>query len=99
MNNVINITVRVFPVTIMDERTREVSAESIVLTRQQLQAAQLIGESSKELIHRLYNRQGYRVADIGKPIKRTISIDLYHTGDEIVAEGDARTDEKVVEMD
>ena len=92
MNNTINITVRVFPVTIMDERTREASAESIVLTKEQLQAAQLVGESSKELIHRIYNRQGYRVACIGKPAKRTIALDLYQHGGEIVAEGGAGAD-------
>ena len=43
---------------------------------QQLQAAQLVGQSSNELIHRLFNRQGYKVLEIGKPVKKEIVVDL-----------------------
>lgn len=96
MNNVVRLTVRAFPVRVVDERTGTESTDTIVLTRQQLQAAQLVGESSKELIHRLFNRQGYRVTDICAPIKRTIPVDLYQSGCEIIIEGDARTDQGAI---
>ena len=48
----------------------------IVLTKAQLQAAQLVGQSSKELIERLYNRQGYGVQDIGRAKKQEVCLDL-----------------------
>lgn len=70
------IYARSFPVMIRDQRTGEESADTIVLDKTQLQAAQLVGQSSKELIHRHYNRAGYQVLDIGKPIKRTIGVNL-----------------------
>ena len=72
-----NITVRVFPVTVRDERTGAAATDSIVLTRQQLQAAQVVGESSTELIYRIFNRKGYRVLEIGKAVKRDIPVELY----------------------
>lgn len=34
------------------------------------------GEKSVELIYRLFNRQGYKVLDIGKPVKKEIVVDL-----------------------
>ena len=77
MNNSISITVRVFPVTVRDERTGAAATDSIVLTRQQLQAAQVVGESSTELIYRIFNRKGYRVLEIGKAVKRDIPVELY----------------------
>lgn len=76
MKNIITISVRAFPVSLRDERTGETSTDMIALGKEELRAAQIVGESSTELIYRRYNRQGYRVLDIGKPIKREISIDL-----------------------
>lgn len=67
---------RAFDVRIRDNRTGEVSEEMIVFTRDQLQAAQLVGQSSKELIHRAFNRDGFAVLDIGKAEKRTVELDL-----------------------
>lgn len=97
MNNTISITVRAFPVHITDERTGAELVDTIVLTRQQLQAAQLVEESSKELIHRIFNRRGYRVTYIGAPTKKTINVDLYldqNAG--IVVEGFAEVDQGAV---
>ena len=76
MKTELTIQVRVFPVTIGDKRTKEVRQDILVLTKEQLQAAQLVGQSSKELIYRIYNRQGYNVGEIGKPEKREITINL-----------------------
>lgn len=87
MNNTITINVRVFSVTIRDERSGDVSTDTITLTRQQLQAAQLVGQSSAELIYRIFNRQGYRVLEIGRPVKRVVVLDL----DKLVRESEART--------
>ncbi|MEA4955883.1 MAG: hypothetical protein VB096_10310 [Pseudoflavonifractor sp.] len=70
------IQVRAFPVTVQDGRTGETITDTLVLDKQQLQAAQLVGQSSKELIHRLYERQGFKVTEIGKPEKRTINVNL-----------------------
>lgn len=76
MKTTITIEVRRFPVTIRDERTGEVSEDHIILDKQRLQSAQLVGQSSKELIQRLYNRQGFRVLEIGKPERRSINLNL-----------------------
>lgn len=67
---------RGFDVRIRDNRTGEVWEEMIVFTKQQLQAAQIIGQSSKELIHRAFNRDGFTVLDIGRAEKRTAELDL-----------------------
>lgn len=76
MKTELTIQVRAFPVTIGDERTKEVRQDVLVLTKEQLQAAQLVGQSSKELIRRIYNKRGYMVGEIGKPVKQTITLDL-----------------------
>jgi len=76
MKTELTINVRAFPVTIRDERTGSVKEDTIVLEKQHLQAAQLVGQSSTELIYRTYNRAGYHVLDIGKPEKREISLNL-----------------------
>lgn len=76
MKTTIDLHVRAFPVKIWDLVEEKELADVIVLDKQQLQAAQLVGQSSKELINRLYDRQGYRVLEIGKPEKREISLNL-----------------------
>ena len=77
MNNSISVPVRCFPVLIRDERSGAVSADMIVLTREQLRAAQLVGQSSTELIGRIFGRRGFRVLNIQKPIKREIDVLIY----------------------
>lgn len=76
MKTNIGVEVRRFPVTIRDERTGEVSEDHIILDKQRLQSAQLVGQSSKELIQRIYNRQGFRVLEIGKPERRSMDLNL-----------------------
>lgn len=71
MKNIITIEARRFPVTLDDYST-----DHIILSKEQLQAAQIVGQSSLELIGRIYKRQGYEVFDIGKAEKKTISLDL-----------------------
>lgn len=86
MNTSIAIEVRRFPVDIRDERTGVVSRDYIVLDKPMLQAAQMVGQSSKEIIWRFYNRQGFRVLEIGKPEKRSISVSLNELCDTIGAD-------------
>ncbi len=75
MRNTIIIEARRFQVTVKDLNGHIIN-DTICISKQQLQAAQLVGQSSKELIHRLYDRQGFKVLDIGKAMKKTVSIDL-----------------------
>lgn len=76
MKTTMKITLRAFPVKIQDTRTGEIKEDRIVLTKEQLHAADLVGQSSKELITRLYNREGYRVLEIGKAAKQSGELNL-----------------------
>lgn len=71
-----NIQARAFPVTVRDQSTGQEREERIVLVKEQLQAAQIIGESSYEVIHRLCGRAGLTVLDIGAPERREISLNM-----------------------
>lgn len=70
------ITVRAYPVEIRDERTGEKMKDTIVLDKDMLRAAAVIGMGDEDLIYRLYNRKGYRVFEIGKPVKADLMVDL-----------------------
>jgi len=78
MKNEIILNLRQFPVLVYDSRKDIGTEETIVVTvaKNQLQAAQIVGQSSKELIERLCDRQGFTVLDIGKPVKRAVTVDL-----------------------
>lgn len=76
MKNTITVTLRAFHVTAQDHQTGKEASITVVLTKEQLRAAQLVGQSSKELLKRLCERQGYSVIEIGKAARRTVSIDL-----------------------
>lgn len=67
---------RRFAVTVRDERTGETREDHINISKGQLQAAQVCGQSSKELIYRHYNRKGFKVLDIGKAEKKAVGVDL-----------------------
>lgn len=76
MKTKITLQVRAFPVRVYDHNTGAEREDTIVLDKQQLQAAQIVGQSSKELIQRLYEREGCTVLGIGKAEKREISLNL-----------------------
>ena len=76
MTNMITINLRTFPVQVRDNRTGVVKETTVYITKEQLRAAQIVGQSSKELIERLCNLQGYAVLNIGKPGKPSIVLDL-----------------------
>lgn len=76
MKTYLNIQLRRFDVSIRDERTGEEREDTIAFTKAQLQAAHLVGESSKDLIYRAYNRAGYKVLDIGTATKCEARLDL-----------------------
>ena len=75
MKHTYDIEVRRFSV-IVEDAAGKIREDHIILTKQELQAAQLVGQSSKELISRLYSRNGLRVLSIGAAEKRTISVDI-----------------------
>ncbi len=85
MQSKIALNLRAFPVLAHDHRTGTEEAITVTVTKQQLQAAQIVGQSSKELIERLCDRQGYTVLEIGKPDKLSVSVDL----DKLVEEAGA----------
>ena len=76
MRTYYSIQLRRFDVRIQDNRTGEITEDTIVLTKHQLTAAQVVNQSSRELIHRAYNRAGYAVLDIGKATKCEAQLDL-----------------------
>lgn len=76
MKTEIKITVRAYPVEIRDERTGEKMKDTIVLDKAMLQAGAIVGLGDEDIIFRLYNRKGYRVLEIGKPVKADLSVDL-----------------------
>ena len=67
---------RHFPMLVHDHRTGQEGAITLTVTKDQLRAAQLVGQSSKELIERLCDRQGYTILEIGKPSKMAVNMDL-----------------------
>lgn len=76
MTTEIKIPVRVYPVTLKDTRTGKVMKDKIVLEKSRLQAGSLFDLGDEDIIYRIYNRQGYRVLEIGKPHKVELTIDL-----------------------
>lgn len=76
MKTSLTLQLRAFPVRIQDTRSWEERTDTVVLDKSQLQAAQLVGQSSKELIHRMYSRQGFRVLSTGKPERREVCLSL-----------------------
>lgn len=83
MKTVYSLQVRAFPVRIRDERTGEEKTDTIVIDKARLQAANLVGQSSKELINRIYRKEGFFVMDIGKADKMEIEFQLHNMYDEL----------------
>lgn len=76
MKTEFKIPVRAYHVTLRDTRTGEVMNDTIVLEKSRLQAGALFDLGDEDIIYRIYNRKGYRVLEIKKPIKRDIVVDL-----------------------
>ena len=75
IESIIQIAALRFPVTVQ-KGENESTVIPVILTKEQLQAAQIVGQSSKELIHRICNRKGYTVLDIGKAERKTLEVNL-----------------------
>lgn len=75
MKTTLNLSLLRFLVAVQDKDGQQ-SGILVTLTKDQLRAAQLCGQSSKELIERLCARQGYTVLDIGKAARKTVVVDL-----------------------
>ena len=67
MKNEVILNLRQFPVVAHDHRTGNEEAIVVTVTKHQLQAAQIVGQSSTELITRLCERQGYTPGNTCKP--------------------------------
>lgn len=76
MKNEIAFHLRQFPVLAHDHRTGQKEKITVAVAKSQLQAAQIVGQSSKELIERLCEKQGYTVIEIGTPDKLAVTVDL-----------------------
>ena len=76
MKNEIVLNLRQFPVLVHDHRDGQEKHIVVTVAKNQLQAAQIVGQSSKELIERLCDQQGYSVFEIGKPSKVAVAVDL-----------------------
>lgn len=76
MKTEVKIQVRAYPVGLKDHRTGETCSDIIVLSKEMLQAAGLIGMTDEDLIYRAYNRKGYKVLKIGAVRKNEIAVDL-----------------------
>lgn len=76
MQNKIMINLRAFPITVKDIRDGKTYEQLLVLDKAQLQAAQIVGQSSRELIERICTRQGFKVLEIGTPRKYPLTVDL-----------------------
>ena len=74
MKTMYELQIRAFPVKIRDCRTGEEKTDFIVFDKARLQAANLVGQSSKELIERVYQKEGFTVLDVGKADKMTVDI-------------------------
>lgn len=70
------IYLRQFSVRIRDNRTGEKSEDTIVLSKDVLRAAQIVGQSSTELIVRAYSKEGFTVLDVGPARKAEAVLDL-----------------------
>lgn len=86
MKSEIKIPVRAYSVRIRDERTGEKMDDTIILEKAKLQAGAMVGLGDEDIIYRLYNRQGFRVLQIGEVHKTIITVDLNQAYNELVAE-------------
>lgn len=75
INGIVSIAALRFPVTVQ-RGENDTDVIPVILTKEQLRAAQTVGESSKELIHRICKRDGYTVLGIGKAERKTFEINL-----------------------
>ena len=71
------IHLRRFRLALRSKATGEECEVFITLDKTQLQAAQVVGESSKELIQRFAAQNGYELLNIvGKPDKLSVTVPL-----------------------
>lgn len=76
MKNKITMEAKRFPVRIVNTDSGEQLNDHIVLSKMQIQASKLVGESLPNLICRLYRRQGFAVVEIGEPEEKRLTIEL-----------------------
>lgn len=65
-----------FYARVWDPAREENREEAVTLTKDHLRAAGLVGQSSKELLQRICERQGLQLLEAGKAERRTIAFNL-----------------------
>lgn len=75
IESIIKIAALRFSVTVQ-AKNGDTGVLHIILTKDQLRAAQTVGQSSKELIRRLCEQKDLTVLGIGKAERKTVSVDL-----------------------
>ena len=79
----VTLNLRKFPVVVKCVATGEVRRDEITVDKETLEAARRVGQSSRELIYRMYRKAGFRVLEIGKPERGNFTIslnELFETG-------------------
>lgn len=76
LKNEITVPMQMFLVSAHNRCTGAEEKITVPVTKQQLQATRIVGQSSKELIVRMCERQGYTVLEIGKPDRRSVTVSL-----------------------
>ena len=84
IKNTVTAYLCTFHVSGVNKQTGESTFMTVTVSKGQLQAAQIVGQSSKELIERMCERQGFYVLEIGKPKKQTVMLDLNELSKEAV---------------
>lgn len=84
MKNMVKIQARAYSVELRDIRTDEIVTDSVILTREQLKAADDTGLTLAGLMTALYDRKGYHVVKIGTPVKQDIAVRLSMKDNRIV---------------
>lgn len=73
--NNLSVAVLRFPVAVLTSDGRP-DCVPVILTKDQLRAAGIVGQSSKELVTRICSRHGYKVLEIMPPIRRTLCFSM-----------------------
>jgi len=73
--NNLSVAVLRFPVAVLDGDGKP-DYVPVILTKEQLRAAGVAGQSSKELVTRICTRHGYKVLEIMPPIRRTLRFSM-----------------------
>lgn len=79
MTSFIELRLLLFPVELLDLRTGREAEDTIVMTEDQIDAAEILGFTTRDLIYEIYRRADAKVMRVGTPIKRKHRVSLSST--------------------